>query len=691
MLIGLSKSVTLPDSCALKEDGGSYVQNYESMTYENIGVRFSESEIREISNLNFSSESISSIVRLSWYVVLIFVISIISLITFSCFCCYCDRYSSGTSLKMRVFIFIAGLLLAGIIVLTILSSVKVSNVPGQSVGVICSLIELPSTLVEGSNNNQPQFNGFEELAQIFLNISNEFENIQNFEPELNQIKNNTVSDSVPSATSALSTFNNSFKDQQTFNSKNGDSTPNSVQQFNEEGYEAILTEFEKIDGAGTTFTKSAESALKMINGGDFQSTKEVIISIYNNINDILTQLKSLNTKTKDAGDTLDESYPILVIIFGVLLFIMTGICIAIGIFLLFSLLRGKDCCRLLIKFFMILTAFLLILYSILTIFFYFAGVTSNSFCFMIGDTLNSDDVAAKLNYYGINVPDNMTAYVNTCLSTAGDGNLSSFLPNDKNVLDDIESFLAGFNPDVPFDLDDIPTSSPTIKTITDTFLQIREGLIPDHSEVIETLKSFNEQISCANQSAFLDESECSGASGCFGIRQTSSYTPPSCSNSSETSTLFSNLRLYLQDTEALLLDATNQLSVNSNSANERIKPSYTEINNIVSKYDQIKTSLGKTVDSAKRGMNIKENYNCQVLRTQVNNISNNLCLEFSKNMSSISIILVIYLYLIIGFLWLTCCALRMSPDRNGEAGHSQGAMYQEQAQFKNTTDMQNLY
>lgn len=654
----------LPGYCKSVANGGDYKQDYNYVELKTNGPSLEFAQIISLTNGSVSSTFVSDSAKKMAASFVLIALAVISFIIFLFYCCCCDRYSGASRCVQIVLSIIVFVAMAAIIVLMIINAVKVTKFPLGVNNILCSILEFPLVLIKGNSTDAPTFLGFDNLINVMNNLLNDFSGFSKYKNDLTTISNSDVKTSTQTCIKSLNDFNaTTTTTYLSWDSVSVKAVPLSINAYNSDGAGIVMTEFTTLDVAATQIVSGAKSGVSMFDSFNISSIKDAIQPIIDNLNNIKQNVNSFGSNINDISNTLNEKSPLIVGIFAGLLALVVALSGVITLFILFALFRGQDCCRCCIKLFMVLTALIVILYALLSTVFFGITLMSNSVCEGVSQIMTSDDISATLANLGVTVPSDLNQFVNTCLSKTATGDLSTFLPDTKGFLGQIESLFSGIN-----QMDQIQSvitqsggKSVTITKLIDSLADIKAGKIPDHTNVVASLGQLNNLISCSGASVALSNAGCGSTAGCIGLAE-NSYSAPACAtDATAVNNLVTNIKKYISEESTMLNMFITNISTATNSPGANAQIVYSKFQSIINTFKNAKNSIQNTINSAQQGLDIKKNYNCTILRAQVVNISTNICVGLAGILNGITIILIVFLYIVLALLWCSCCVLQYTP------------------------------
>lgn len=596
--------------------------------------------------------------------------SIVCIVLFFCFCCCCKKYGSADNGKAKMWFYISAIFLLLFTIFFIVMVVYISKANSNFGEIQCAINRVPLDLMEGVDDGNYNFIGFNNLKKMLESLKSDVSGLSDVTAQFNEIKNKNVDQLAKTALDSLPGYYNTFKDKTTRDGAGGTGAPQSVSTLTEGVNEGVLTEFTIFNDVAKKIVDASNEGAKFANSGETDNITSAIdqaIGYLTQITDPLQeQLNSFNSSLESGANYVPIG-TYIALGFGLLLLLLSVFMFVI-LFCQFSKGECKDC-SFVIKIILIVLSFIVFILMIIALVICLGTTVISSFCAFTGTLLDSTDIKATLGELGLEVTESNGATLDIftkCVGKDSDGDISTLVGGDAGNtagLDQVNVLLDGLT---EFDhlkknITEGPLDSIAITETVKIFNQLKSGELPDHEGAIVSLESLNKEIDCNDETFRLNSLNCTESDkGCKSLFNTGSYSAPSCADATKVDTLFSQLKNYQADEEALLNDMISKLSDSSGGTpNEKFMAAKQAFRDIISSYDSIEARIKNTIEIAS-GFN--EGFgtiaNCRIVRKEIESIESVFCFTVNTDFYMLFVFLSVSMFCLFVMNILICTTLR---------------------------------
>ena len=643
-------------------------------------IRLTPKILGEILNDGSYSSAIKGIAVYFALVILLVLAALVCIVLFFRFCCCCKKYGSADNNKAKIWFYVSAVFLILFVIFFILMVVYISKTNSSYSEMQCAINSIPLDLLDGVENDNYSFLGFQKLRDMLSNFATEISQLSSIKGELDSIKDKNIKALTQDALDSLPSIKNQFGSETTADGAGGNSAPISIENLTDEVNEAIGVEFTIYAEIGEKIHDAAVQGGEFTTGGEEQQIIDSINSAVGYLDDLINpitdQLKSINDQMEE-GATYVPIGTYVSLGFGLLLLFLS---LGMFVILFFQFSKGKcKNCSFCIRIILIILSFIVFILCIIALVMCVGSTVISSFCAFSEDLLESDDVAATLKDFGLEVTEGETGIVDIISKCIGknreDADLSHLIGDtgsSADALNEVNVFLDGLTEFEQFkkNITEGELDSLTIVETVKFFDQIKSGELPDHEEALVSVEALNDLIDCGDVSFRLSSTNCTESDkGCQGIATTTSFSPPDCTkDSGEASSLFSNLRSYIEDEQALMTDMTTALSdPTGNTPNAKFRTAKQSFRDIISSFDNVSNSVKNTiatVESFTSGFD--KLANCGIVRKEIENLESVLCFTINKDFYLLFVFLIVAMFCLFMMNIFICVSLRcVNEDDEG--------------------------
>jgi hypothetical protein len=612
------------------------------------------------------------------------------------FCC-CLKVSKSPNPAHTKWFCVAAFVLWGVFVCVLIAVIVYANVIYSSLDFVnCGIASVPFDTLQGVNRDRLQFIGFKNLETFFNDYLEEVGYLNSKTNNFDAITSKNLAEGTTSLKLALKNFYTNYKDKTTNDSTGSTAKPATIKslevskEFVSPGIEA---EFNLYNGIIEKLNEAAKRGKALGNSGTLAATKNNVKILKTLVGDLASNLASSADKIVDSfasGTSYAMTLEITIVVLG---FAMFG---AMGFALLIHMCmyaKGRCLsCRKITKALMIVTALILIIFSMLATLFLAISIGSGTICQFLSNILSDSKVETYItaDTFG----DKITTLLTNCIPTEKKGDLLNIF-TEKSVQDTYNETVWLFDgmtsyENIRTNLDST-TNIVSVEELTTWWGKYRSGLFYDHANVTVTLAALNKLISCGKISYTLNVNNCTTTSGvsCIDFNTVKTFNAPDCTDDLDQSKkLFNNLKLYTDETKLLLTEMNNAMistDTGNPSPNLLFKTIRTNLKSINLDYLGARSAIPSSMGDATR---IKTNFgtavNCQILRKEAENLETVLCFTINQPMFMFSVLVTASVVLILIGLWLMCISLRnFKPPSNGDEDGGEAAMSMNDTQLTN--------
>lgn len=615
-----------------------------------------------INSGNYAS-LMTGIIVASVFMFIFLFISIVIIFVYCGFCCCCDKEEKGSLVASRVCMFTALLFILGVLGLTIGCFIIAGNISNDAKNAECAFNWIQRDLINGNNFTNQTFIGLSSLNSVFSNLNDEVMKLPLNIFDLNTISRSTVNTATKAAVDSLSNFYGMYRTSTTSDGSGGKSQPTSISALTKGVYPVVQGDFLLLNGTAGGLVAAANEGNKLSDPYSMLGLKQTLknINIYltgviNDINDgfsVVTPIFSFTHKNS-------IYISIGVIVLGCLLLIF-------GIFLisiLFCMSLGRlPQFRIHMKVMLVISAIVCAIMCAASVFFFFVSLITGTACEGMNVFSSTGDFNLLFSEWGIPTT-NFSSILNVCVSLKGSGRIQEIFQS-QNMIDaytSVETFLNGFSQmNVLSQFWAGSSNSQGVMVTMDYWRNISFGLIFDQSNIKKTLSDFNQQISCENKSAQLNDTLClSNQANCFGVFSKSNYSQPVCSSKAKST--FDSLKAYQADEVALMSNMTISINSSSNNPHQQYRNAFNQMVGLNKNSENVIKNLNKTFSTVNRlKVMFSLQTNCQVMRNELFLLESSICFGFSKTVFLFFVLITSLASALFVFNFLICCSMKYMP------------------------------
>lgn len=605
------------------------------------------------------------------FLIIFIIVSFISLIVFIILCCGActtdKNLTKACTVLSCIAFFIFAILFILIIVYLGLSQKNVED-------TVCAQFKVPSTLIDGVDDTENKFIGLANLKLTLLGFQKDIENSVNASQHFSNIRNSNPQTKTNDAWHELTNFVQSSQTKKITDAEGLSKTPNSILKMSKGITSEIESEFTDLDVVAERLTAAAQEGEAWAGSSNSRANIGTMLGSVNvNLQRYIDEVEKIAEPGSDNVDTYVDY-----ILWGywlIFAFAIVLIILSIAVLIIMCNMCSKDKCWNCLKcgrVLLVFIGFFILLFSIIVFILMVGSVSISGFCGFVGE-INKGNKQVLDEFPELN--DDVKSIIKTCLFKDSTGDLRDLLINtgtteneEKNYFTSVYTFIEGFSAYRRYRKTTPSTSfSAGIKTQNSIWTKIELGTILDFDNINSALEDLNNMLSCDNKSFQFYTSQCNSESGCLSIRDTETFTAPSCSDS-KANQLFINLKKYINEEVGLMNLFQNEVSDENNA------------NSVQSKFILAKNDLNSLDDSViaieKEFKNVFENstdkYNskwkdlddCRVIRRIMLQYEDKTCFEFSFYVYSLMVISCIIAVLLLLMAWCICCGLRSTGEED---------------------------
>ena len=613
-------------------------------------------------------------------VVIFLVFVILSVIIFwinLCICC-CngDEKNKGCCISCNLVIALVGLV--GFAGCCVAIAVFVTGVKNGMQEVNCSLHIIQDDIING-NKAVNDFMGFFPLTEIINSYIDDFTNLtQNHGANLDAIVNLNLHTSSKSALDSLDTFCADCASKETTDGVGTKTKPHSVTDVLDGLKTGAKEEFKIVADTCKIIHDGAVAGKEQVDNPDVNAALDSLKSVVSLISGIILTFDTSFGSIGNSYDTIDSSYNTAQIVFIVFCFL----CLLIGLLIFICLCcaynnKGCDkfgCFRFAIAIFGMFTLiFMIFSFAVGAVTF----ATSAS-CGLLQQFTKQAGIDNFVELFSLDAQ--MQTILTTCLLESGDGSITKIFMGEgdnqsssdmfaqvQELLDMFTSYeevLAELNTD---------RTSKAFTIYNDTLNQFKSGELPDHDNVVPSLGSLNNFVTCdASINYSLTSTSCPDGSTCIDLKTTSTYTKPSCADDGNTAAatkFVTDLNKYINETETLMNELhgkTYSLTTSPDTPNKLFKDTLTDFDTAIEKINLIKADLTDTINMLENN-NLESGSNCKIIRAEFQSLESSLCFKFVPELYKFMLAAFLGSIFFFSFIWHLCCG-NFCLERSGEHG-----------------------
>ena len=602
--------------------------------------------------------------------IILTVICIISFIVFFCFCCCCDRAAGATRGKAKGYTAATILFIVVSIALFIALFVYIGKLNSNINKTSCGISRVPHDLLQGVQNGDINFIGFNNLISLLTNFKSDISNLNTLSGDFDTIINTNLPQTTQSAYDSLTTFYNKYANSTTTDGNGQQTRPITVQSLTTRVNDAVNAEFSIYNEVANKINAAAVIGKNIANSSQTDSIQQSLQTVIDQMNQISTQIQNTFGDVVTGVDYFNRYAPIgywVTLGIGLLVVILSILAVVILICLIRT---STNRCRFGAKFCLTLNGFLIVLLGIVAIALIVASIGLGSICHALGSLLTTNDVAGEIANYNVTLDPFALKVLNQCLPANATGDITFLLDSGNDVYNQTQNFLDGLTTydTLKANLTQTTNSSVTIDATVREWQQFRVSIYPDQTNAVSALLKLNNLISCSNFQFQLNAANCTNgvaSSSCGGIYNTASYQAPSCSSDTATaSSIFTTLKAFTSDEDTLVGNMITDLSGSGSSTPATLfQNSRSGLQSIIGVLDNIEAKLQNTVAVVKTFQSgLGKVTDCRVIRLELTNLQSTFCYGFNKSLYYFTALLAFAVFFLVIYSWTLCCALRYLPD-----------------------------
>ena len=615
------------------------------------------------------------------FLIIFIILTFISLIVFICLCCgLCttdqNRTKPSTALACVAF-FLFSILFIVVIVYLGLSQNKVED-------TICAQFKVPSALIDGVDDTRNKFVGLANLKTTLAGLSDSLENSVNVSQHFSNIRNSNPQTRTNDAWNELSNFVEAAKTKKITDAEGLAKTPNSVLEMSKGLTLQIESEFTHIDVVAERLTSAAQEGEQLASSsGSREEIKTMIKEVNVNLQTLIDEVESVAEPGTDNVDTYVD-YVLwgywCVFGFGILLMFLSVVVLVV-----MCNMCSKDKCWDCLKcgrVLLVFIGFFILMFSIIVFILLIGSASISGFCGFVAE-INKGNKEI-LNEFP-NLKDNVKDIIKTCLYTDSDGDLNDLLIKTQsnatplqlstnfqntNYLKSVYIFIDGFSSYRNYhNTTSLSSQSAGIIAQNKIWTNLELAKTFDFDNINSALQDLNNILSCDNKSFQFYPSQCNSAAGCQSIRDTETFTAPSCADA-KANQLFINLKKYINEEVGLMNFFQESISDenNANSAQSKFVLAKNDLNGLNDAVVAIEAEFKEVFKNSSERFSAKwrDIDDCRVIRKILLQYEDKTCFEFGYYVYILMVISCVMAVLLFLMSWCICCGLRSTGEGEEE-------------------------
>lgn len=678
----LIKCLTLTDFASLSArvcDGVDYSEwsytNAERSKLRNSSstpISLSYDNVRQFLENNDYSAIIKGTAGYFSIIIILIVACLISFVFFALYCCCFKKYRKATEKKAKPFLLISAIFWVGFLGFFVTAIVYLGMIQKDYKNINCILYKVPADIMQGISGTDREYIGLRPLQDLLTAFTVEVNLMDSLKPQFDYIVNLNLKGNANSPIRALTEFYNNYDTYTTRDGQGFSAKPITIKSLTTSVSNEILSEFTSFSYSATNMTSAANIGISV---GTNDREEVYLNSTKLAIEALNTTLVNVDAQFYSIADKMNKAWNYSVIAY------FCGLGIGVAVIALSACLVIIMVCQSkkqrcmgkiwLIKTFLALIAFATFCFAILSALLLIATTAVSSYCNFQKDMLVATDVQFFINQYKIDLNPELLNIIGRCVTTSGDGSISSLLgltESNQARINDIQTFYNGFigyekmfKNITSNDLDSVSILNQV--AIWETYAN---GYNYDHTNVDTALVELNKLVSCGDIVFELNAARCPNSKKvCDVINTSTSYIIPPCSsNAARAQYLISVLQTYLSDEKNMITILTNALSsVDNDTAHRRFQTLKNVLQNANPYYQNVKQTLVSSFAvTSGHTTNFSDFISCKRIREEFEDYESVICFHANRDFYIFFVMIVCATFMLFTMNWFICIALRCVPD-----------------------------